>query len=144
MDRPAEAEKCHVRPIFSSATWSEYRLSSVKRPRRSTAHTKLTSLFTLIWRATFSVRSLESNGTHCLHTKKSTLNLKVCPCDDSSNRVRSCYAATEEDIKVLCQLLPKLYIPDSVDDYRIMKVKLLMNKVHSVRKRRFVPELCVR
>lgn len=38
----------------------------------------------------------------------------------------------EEDKKVLCQLLGKLYIPDVVDDDQIKKLKLLMHNLRSV------------
>jgi len=38
----------------------------------------------------------------------------------------------EEDKKVLCQLLNKLYIPDVVDDHKIRSLKLLMDNLRAV------------
>src|SRR6266699_2501699 len=38
----------------------------------------------------------------------------------------------EEDTKVLCQLLNKLYIPDVVDDHKIRSLKLLMDNLRAV------------
>jgi hypothetical protein len=38
----------------------------------------------------------------------------------------------EEDKKVLCQLLNKLYIPDTVDDYKIRSIKLLIDHLRTV------------
>ena len=37
----------------------------------------------------------------------------------------------EEDTKVLCQLLNKLYIPDVVDDHKIRSLKLLMDNLRA-------------
>jgi hypothetical protein len=39
----------------------------------------------------------------------------------------------EEDKKVLCQLLGKLHIPDTVDDDKIRTLKLLMHNLRLVR-----------
>ncbi len=38
----------------------------------------------------------------------------------------------EEDKKVMCQVLGKLYIPDDVDDDKIRTLKLLVNNMISV------------
>ena len=39
---------------------------------------------------------------------------------------------TEEDKRVLCQLLNKLHIPDVVDDHKIRSLKLLMDNLRAV------------
>jgi condensin complex subunit 3 len=38
----------------------------------------------------------------------------------------------EEDKKVLCQLLNRLHIPDTVDDYKIRSIKLLIEHLRAV------------
>lgn len=38
----------------------------------------------------------------------------------------------EDDKKVLCQLLPKLYLPDSADDDKVKELKVLMYTLRSV------------
>ena len=39
----------------------------------------------------------------------------------------------EDDRKVFCQLLGKLYLPEKVDEDKLKTVKLLMYNLHSVR-----------
>ena len=39
----------------------------------------------------------------------------------------------EDDKKVLCQLLGKLYLPEKVDDDKLRTLKLLMHNLRSVR-----------
>jgi hypothetical protein len=38
----------------------------------------------------------------------------------------------EDDKKVLCQLLAKLYLPEKVDDDKLRTLKLLMHNLRSV------------
>lgn len=49
--------------------------------------------------------------------------------------------SVEEEKKVLCQLLGKLYVPDTVDDDQIRTLKLLMHNVRLVRAFLFVLDI---
>lgn len=41
--------------------------------------------------------------------------------------------STEDDKKILCQMLGKLYIPDEVDEDKVRTLKLLLTTLQEVR-----------
>lgn len=70
------------------------------------------------------------SSRYCLRKiSKSPLRVGDACC---SGNIPSDIKLIEEDKKVLCQVLNKLHIPDTVDDYKVCSIKLLIDHLRAV------------